>query len=84
MTTPGEVKMALEARLLKDGRPPRICGLHSIVEHDGIVSVIFDLEDEDGGLFFLCERPTTVSRTETREFVRWLMDTSLCGSEIRH
>jgi hypothetical protein len=78
MITPGEVKFALERKLLslaENGRVPLIMGVHSVVVEGNTVHVGYDIVPDpigNGVLFFEFERPQLVSRDDVRDFTAWL------------
>ena len=86
MTTPHEVKFALDRKLLElagGGPVPTIVGVHSVVLVDGTtVSVIYDIEPDvsGSGLHFEFELPTLVSRDDLRAFGEWLASSGYGGT----
>ena len=86
MTTPHEVKFALDRKLLElagGGPVPTIVGVHSVVLVDGsTVSVIYDIEPDvsGSGLHFEFELPTLVSRGDLRAFGEWLASSGYSGT----
>lgn len=74
MTTPAEVKMALERKAVELN--VTITGVHSVmlVDNDS-VDVIFDIEPDvssGNGLHFTFPLPEQVSRGDIRAFSAWL------------
>ena len=74
MTTPAEVKFALDRQLLafanERGLVPMIMDVHSVVVEGNVVHAGYDIGDEV--LFFEFERPQLVSPDDVRAFVSWL------------
>ena len=78
MTTPAEVKMALQVKALE--LAVRVTGVHSLCLYDDdgpVVDAIFDVEpDPHGcGLHFVFPLPAEVDRDEVRSFGWWLVET---------
>ena len=70
MSTPDEVRMALEARLIEMGAS--VVGVHSLVVEDDIAHIGFDL-DGDEPFFFEVPLPVAyVSRDDLSAFAHWL------------
>jgi hypothetical protein len=81
MTTPAEVKMALELKAMM--LAVTITGVHSVclIDHD-TVDAIFDIKpDESGcGLHFQFPLPQMGSRNDLRAFGEWLASSDYGGT----
>lgn len=75
MTTPAELKFALDALLVKlarGGPLPTITGIHSVYTEGDHIHVAYDLANADAPLDFDFERPAVVGRDELQTFACWL------------
>lgn len=85
MTSPHEVKFALEQLLLK--LSAQIVGVHSITCEGRTVFVDYDVirtDADDNLLLFEFERPAEVAHSDLREFSMWLAQTGRCDCETVH